>query len=134
MNERFVLVSIAERKKLFSLSDVQEITALMALSEIDGQQGSCRGVADLRGAIVPVFDPRGAHAPLSPSRFVLICSAQAGGHAVGIIVDDVLDVVTVPAAQIERCPAGSGRTRAVVRLNDELLNVLEPADVLARET
>lgn len=113
------------------LSDVREIVSLMALSEPPGRGGNCRGVANLRGEMIPVFDLGGPSARLSPSRVILV--ARAGADIVGLIVDDVQDVVHVPDEHLAIRPVGGGRSALVVRVDDEILNVMEPQDVLQNE-
>ena len=128
MVSQFVMVSVAQHRRLVRVSDIQEIVSLMALTEVPEQKGLCRGVVNLRGEIIPVFDLSGPRARLSPSRFILM--SPVNGHTIGLIVDDVHDVVAVEAAQIATRPVGGGGSILVVRLEDALLSVLDPAEVL----
>lgn len=128
--QQFVIVSTSQRLSLVRLSDIREIVSLMALSQVDEQHGSCRGMANLRGEIIPVFDLTGPDAPLSPSRFILV--SRAGEHPIGLIVDEIHDVVSVPADQIAERPSGNGHSSFVARLDGRLLSVLEPALALRR--
>jgi chemotaxis signal transduction protein len=128
MNEQFVLVSTARQRRLVRVSDIQEIVALMALAEVHERRGVCRGMANLRGEIVPIFDLSGPHAPLSPSRFILVC--RVAEHPIGLIVDEVHDVITLERASIVERPVGDGRSLAVALVGDDLLTILEPGDAL----
>jgi purine-binding chemotaxis protein CheW len=128
MEQYFLMVSASQRRRLVRVTEIQEITALMAVTTVDGQRGLCRGIVNLRGQIVPVFDLSGSSATLSPSRFILICSV--GGRPVGLIVDEVHDVVAVPVEQLALSAVGGGRSTMVARWGDELASVLEPADAV----
>jgi len=124
----FVIMSEGEKRRLFRLSELREIVPLMALAEASTQDGICRGIANLRGEMVPVFDLGGREAKLSPSRVILV--TRMGSEIVGLLVDDVFDVVNVPDEDIAWKPVGVGRKAMMVRLGDEILNVMEPEDVL----
>ena len=124
----FVLVISARRRKLVRASAIQEIVSLMALTPIDGAPGSCRGLANLRGETIPVFDPEGRDALLSPSRFILV--ARVDGAPVGLLVDDVHEVVVVPRDWLAAVPIGGGASVEAVRLGEDLVTVLDPADVV----
>ncbi len=103
---------------------------MMMLTPVDGQGGACRGMANLRGVIIPVFDLSGPTARITPSRFILIC--PLGGSMFGFIVDEVYDVMRVPTESLTAQPIGGGRTMLITRIGDEVLSVLEPVDALAR--
>lgn len=128
MSQQFVLVRIADQRKLVRITDIQEIVPVMALADIEQRRGSCRGIANLRGETIPVFDLAGSHATLSPSRLIVI--SRAAGHLVGLVVDEVDDVVTIPDGQLALHPVGETSSAWVARLGDEVFAVLEPADVL----
>lgn len=131
MTEAFLLISIGSRRRLVRLSEVQEILSLMALTPVDGASGSCRGLANLRGQTVPIFDTAGARAVLSPSRFILM--VQVEGAPIGLIVDEVHDVISIEQGRIKRQPIGPGRTTEVVTLGSEILTVLEPERAASAE-
>ncbi len=124
----FVIISEGGKRRLVRLTDIREIVSMMALAEAPGSAGLCRGVANLRGEMIPVFDLGGPLARLTPSRVILV--ARAGEEIVGLLVDDVHDVVTVPDEHVADKPVGGGRTATMVRLGDEVLTVMDPRDAL----
>lgn len=131
MSESFILVGVAQRRRLVRLSEVQEILSLMALVPVEGAAGSCRGMANLRGETLPVFDSGGPSAVLSPSRFVLV--SRVDDTPIGLIVDEVHDVLTVESDRIKLRPIGAGRVTEVVSLDGELLTVLSPRAALSAD-
>lgn len=110
------------------LSDVHEIVPMMSLEGIEGGGGNCRGLVNLRGEIIPVFDLSGPDAALAPSRFILV--SRAGQDPIGLIADDVVDLLSVPEGQVVSRVVGDARSVVVARIDDELIPVIEPADVL----
>lgn len=132
MPKQFVIVTVAERKRLVRIEDVREIVPLMELAEIEGRRGACRGMVNLRGEMIPVFDLAGPEARLSPSRVIVVARLQ-DNESVGLLVDDVHDVVTVPGERVATRPVGGGQVVTVVSIDDEILSVLEPADALRNE-
>jgi purine-binding chemotaxis protein CheW len=126
-----VNVTVDGRSWLVRLGDIREIVSLMALAEPPGRAGLCRGVANLRGEMIPVFDLGGAEAKLAPSRVILV--ARAGADIVGLIVDDVHNVVDVSDEDLAVRPVGGGRFATMVRVDDEILSVMEIEDALRDE-
>ncbi len=91
------------------------------------------GVIELRGRIVPVCDIAarvGARAVRSEQQKIVIVDLP-GGHA-GVLVDAVDEVVTVPEERLAPVPAEvrSVWLRAIARLGDELVMVLDPERLL----
>lgn len=130
MEHEFIVISAQRRRYLVRITDIQEIVSMMMLTPVDGQGGACRGMANLRGLIIPVFDLSGPTAPLSASRFILIC--RIAGSPFGFIVDEVYDILRLPGESLSAQPIGGGRTLLLTRIDDELISVLEPPDALAR--
>lgn len=124
MTEAFAVVRVRGERKLARVRDLDEIVPLIALSPIEGPSGSCRGMANLRGTIVPVFDLDGPEARLSPSRCILVCRTDEG--LVGLIVDDIDAVIDVPRQEISTRTIAPGRVVTLARLGEELVPVIEP--------
>ena len=87
------------------------------------------GVISLRGRLVPVHDlalrlgvpaARGANAKL-----VVV---DTGDEPVGVLVDDVVEVLTVSEAQLEPVPSGDGR---IARVGDRLVLLLDGEELAA---
>jgi chemotaxis signal transduction protein len=129
MSQYFVMVRIHERSRLMRLSDIREVVSLMQLTALDGRRNeSCRGVANLRGEMIPVFDLVDADAPLAPSRVIVV--TRLGTEHVGLLVDDVTDVIGIPDEHVAVRNVGSGRTSTIVRMDDVIMTVMEPSDVI----
>jgi purine-binding chemotaxis protein CheW len=118
-------------------TDVVETIRVVAISPVPAGARDLLGVINVRGKVVPVFDLcrtlELADRPISLRMYIVI--ASVGGEAIGILVDDVLDVVTVPSGEFQVSRAVSGPdsyTAGVVRAGNALLTVLDLRPFLDR--
>jgi purine-binding chemotaxis protein CheW len=114
---------------LIELSMVREIIPAMQLATPTGVARGCRGVANVRGEVVPVFDLLQRAGELETSQLIVIAHGSEHG-SVGIVVDDVLEMVELPAARVVTHPAGLGRYLRSTNLNGATLTVLSVAEVV----
>ena len=94
-----------------------------------------RGVIGLRGKIIPIFDlaarmglePTGSE----PGKIVIVSS---GAGQVGVMVDDVEEVLTVEPSQLEDVPtANRDSIEAIAKIDDRLVVLLNADGLFARE-
>jgi purine-binding chemotaxis protein CheW len=86
---------------------VQEIIGLMRVTPVPQTPHCIRGVINLRGKVIPVVDLRlkfGMDAAADTDHTCVIV-VEVEGNRVGIIVDDVCEVLDIAAAAIEPPPA-----------------------------
>jgi purine-binding chemotaxis protein CheW len=119
------------------VTDVIETIRVVAIAPVPSATRDLLGVVNVRGNVIPVFDLcrtlELSERPLSLRMYIVIASVE--GEPLGILVDDVLDVVTVPMDrfQISRAVTGPDSfTAGVVRIGDELLTVLDLAPLVDR--
>ena len=138
---QFVIFSIAGESFAVALAAVREIIRVPAIVRLPLAPAALEGLANLRGSVLPVVNtrrlfglPEGAHD--DANRVVIL----DGARPVGIVVDDVANVVTVEADRIE--PAGSVTTTlrsdlldGVIRSEDArgMIMVLDALALIARE-
>jgi len=128
-SEAFVVVRIGEAVRLIELGCVREIVPAMRLGQPSGVNGGCRGVATVRGAILPVFDIARRQGPLDTSQLIVI--ARSDEHAqLGILVDDVIDVIELASGVVVAHPTGGGRTMRATNLGGDVVSVLTTAEVV----
>lgn len=125
--EQFVVVDVASKRVLVRLAEIREIVSMVQLSGEISDMGNCRGLFNLRGEAVPVFDLRGATAPLTPSRFILV--SQSESSAIGVIVDDVIGVVSVESDRVATRSLDHGRTLDCAEIDGQLLTIVCPREV-----
>jgi purine-binding chemotaxis protein CheW len=119
------------------VTNVVEILRLAALSQVPNAAPDLLGLLNLRGRVIPVFDLGRSlglgSRPLALRMYIII--AEVGDEALGIVVDDVLDVVTVPPEdfQLSRVlVTPNSFTAGVARIGAEMLTVLDLEPLLDR--
>lgn len=93
------------------------------------------GVINLYGQVVPVIDlgSRFRRQRLAAPGEARVMIVEAGGRAVGLVVDDVLEVAKVQPGQIDPPAAGSssGMVAGIVRRGERLVILLDLDRVIA---
>lgn len=130
--QQFVTFSLNGQQYCVDIMSVREIRMLQSITALPGAPASVRGVINLRGTIVPICDPRLRFAQgrteISPSHAVVVVSVA--GRLTGLLVDEVLDIVTVPRSQVAPIPdADSGRRnpffQGLITQDDQMLIVID---------
>jgi purine-binding chemotaxis protein CheW len=90
---------------------VQEIIQMQAITRIPRTPEFVRGVINLRGKVIPVVDLRrkfGLEEIEDTERTCIIVvqiHAEQAMHIMGVIIDEVREVLDIPAESIEDAPA-----------------------------
>jgi purine-binding chemotaxis protein CheW len=114
--------------------NVVEIIPRVLLSQVPDAPPGVLGVINLRGKVVPVVDVRARIAGITElSAYQHLVIVTGSTRLIGVAVDDVHDVVTVPAAAIET-PGElvDAHGPGIARIDDELVLVLGPDDLQAK--
>lgn len=127
MSEAFAVVRVRSERKLARVDDLEEIIPLLALTPLEQPSGSCRGMANLRGVIVPVFDLAGPEARLTPSRCILVCRTEDG--LVGLIADEIDAIVDIPRENLSTRAVAPGCVVTLARMGEALVPVIEPSRI-----
>jgi purine-binding chemotaxis protein CheW len=99
----------------FTIGDQEFCVEVMAVREIRGwtpatpmplSPGYVRGVINLRGIVLPVMDmsSRLGMEATDPSQRHVIIVIQVGSQFVGLLVDAVSDILTIPVSDIQPAP------------------------------
>jgi purine-binding chemotaxis protein CheW len=97
---------------------VRELIGLLEITRIPRAPSHVRGVINLRGKVIPVVDLRRKfelEATDATSQTVIIVvqlAAEGGALTMGILVDEVLEVRAIDAADIEAPPNLQGQSSA----------------------
>jgi purine-binding chemotaxis protein CheW len=111
---------------------VQEIRGYDAVTRIANTPDFVKGVMNLRGVIVPIIDMRIKFNLGEPvyDQFTVVIIINVLGRVIGMVVDGVSDVVTLPAEQIKPPPQfGTGLdTQYIVgigTIDDQMLILMD---------
>jgi purine-binding chemotaxis protein CheW len=131
---QLVVFSLGEEEYALPITQVHEIIRFTEPRSVASSDPSVRGVISLRGKILPVYDLAARLGveigPTRPSeaKIVIIETAQ---EMAGVVVDDVEEVITIDADQLEPAPAAGGRgIDAIVKIDDRLVVLLDPEGIV----
>jgi purine-binding chemotaxis protein CheW len=120
------------------IEKVQEIKGYSAITPIPNVPAHVGGVMDLRGTIIPVTNlrPRLGMAETACTPFTVIVVVTVGRRTMGLIVDAVSEVLTVPSAEIQAAPdfgveVDARFIRGVTKAGDRVVVVLDIERILA---
>ena len=130
---QLVIFSLGSEEYALPITRVQEIIRYSEPRSVASQTPWIRGVINLRGNIVPVCDLAqrlGLGLERPESAKIVILETAAG--TAGVIVDDVDEVLTVTAEQLEDIPsADADYVDAVAKVGERLAVLLNPDGLLA---
>mgnify|MGYP005849259477 CR=1 FL=1 len=120
------------------ISQVREINRLTAPTRLPQAPSFVEGVINLRGKVIPVIDLKKrfeleAGEYTDNTRIIVV---DIAGHTVGIVVDEVTEVLRIPAENVEPPPSIiSGVTaeylKGVGKVGDRLLVLLDLRRILS---
>jgi purine-binding chemotaxis protein CheW len=132
--QQLVVFSLAGEEYALPIGAVHEIIRFTEPRSVASEADWIRGVIGLRGKIIPIFD-LGARLQLAtggrePGKIVIL---EAGTSQVGVMVDDVEEVLTVTSDQLEPLPTDGGEViEAVAKIEDRLVILLNADGLFAR--
>ena len=130
---QLVIFSLGTEEYALPITRVQEIIRYTEPRNVASQTPWIRGVINLRGNIVPVCDLAerlGLGLERPESAKIVIVETAAG--TAGVIVDDVDEVLTVTAEQLEDVPtADAAYVDAIAKVGERLAILLNPDGLLA---
>jgi purine-binding chemotaxis protein CheW len=114
---QLIAFSIGEQTYGVEITTVREIRAWNGATPLPNTRDFVRGVINLRGTIVPIFDLRArfGEGQTSPTKNHVVVVMSVGEKWVGILVDAVSDILTVSKDDIHNVPEGNS-------IDTELLN------------
>lgn len=107
---KYLTFGLGEEVYGLEILKVQEIIGLMRVTRVPGLPDAIRGVVNLRGKVIPVVDLRRkfsmAEKPDTERTCIVVVRVWRDGQSitVGLIVDDVREVLAITADQLEAVP------------------------------
>ncbi len=131
-DSQFLTFRLSTEEYAIEILRVQEIRGYSAITPIPNMPPYMRGFMNLRGTVVPIVDLRIKFgiADVEYNQFTVIIVANVSSRVVGLVVDSVSDVLSIPAKDIEPPPAlGAGIDTSfltgMAKSNDRLIALLE---------
>lgn len=103
---QFLSFTIAKEEYGVDILDVREIKGWIEPTRLPNAPAYVRGVTNLRGTMVPVFDLRARFGlgATEPTRLHVIIIVAVERRIVGMLVDAVSDILTVRQEQVQPAP------------------------------
>jgi purine-binding chemotaxis protein CheW len=99
---RMLVFSIAGRPRCAPVESVREIVPIAATTRLPGAPSYVRGLINLRGTLITVMDAAlclyGVEADEALASILLV---EHRGRIAGVIVDNVFDIQSLPASELE---------------------------------
>ncbi len=132
-SNQLVVFSLGSEEYALPIGTVHEIIRFTEPRSVASEVPWIRGVIGLRGKIIPIFD-LAARLGLEPSEPGKIVIVSSGAGQVGVMVDEVEEVLTVEDEQLEAVPtAHSESIEAIAKIDDRLVVLLNTSGLFARE-
>jgi purine-binding chemotaxis protein CheW len=133
-SQQLVVFSLGSEEYALPISTVSEIIRFTEPRTVASDAAWIRGVIGLRGKIIPIFDLASRMALESsgaePGKIVIV---ETGTGQVGVMVDDVEEVLTVTADDLEPVPtANTESIEAIAKIGDRLVILLNAEGLFAR--
>jgi purine-binding chemotaxis protein CheW len=120
---------------------VREIRAWSATTQLPNTPQFVRGVNNLRGTIVPILDLRArfGQGTTEPGTAHVVIVVAIGMRIVGILVDSVSDIVTLPKGDIKPVPSVEGSSASdclegLVTVNEQMIALVAVERVASATT
>lgn len=135
--QSYVIFRLGGEGYALEVMRVQEVLDVGTMTHVPGGPKSLRGVLNLRGHVVPVYDlripfelPIDPQPVRAPSVLMVEASEDNDAHVTGLLVDRVSDVLEFTPEEIQPAPQlGLGKAtpfvRGLIRHQDGFLLVLD---------
>ena len=105
-SNEYLTFTLGDEEYGVDILKVQEIRGYEAVTKIANAPAFIKGVANLRGTIVPIVDMRIKFNLGEPvyDQFTVVIILNIAGRVVGMVVDSVSDVIALSAEQVRPAP------------------------------
>jgi purine-binding chemotaxis protein CheW len=130
---QLVVFSLGSEEYALPIGTVHEIIRYTEPRSVTSDAMWIRGVIGLRGKIIPIFDLAArmglVDAGSEPGKIVIV---ESGSGQVGVMVDEVEEVLTVSSEQLEDVPSASRESiEAIAKIDDRLVILLNAEGLFA---
>lgn len=137
---QYVTFVIGEETYGVGVLQVQEIIGMTSITHVPNSQHFMKGVINLRGMVVPVVDMRLKFnmTEREYDAFTVIIIVEVLERMIGMIVDSVSDVVSIPVKGIQDTPHFSSKIetdfiKGIGQVEDKLVIILDVDRILTAE-
>lgn len=141
--KQYIVVKIGNERYGIDIGFIDNIVRMQKITRVPKAQTYFKGVINLRGEVVPVMSIRlrmglPADEITNNSRIIIIKLDQTG--SIGLIVDEVQEVITLSQNEIDKISHDNGSSdkvsfiNGIGKYNGQLVSLLELQLVVAEKT
>ena len=125
---QYIVVQIGNEKYGIDIKYIDNIVRMQKITRVPKVQSYFKGIINLRGEIVPVMSIRKKmglpeDVITDASRIIIIKLEDKG--SIGVIVDEVREVITLNMAEVEKQSAKDSFINGIGKNGDELISLFE---------
>ena len=126
--KQYIVVQIGNEKYGIDINFIDNIVRMQKITRVPKAQSYFKGVINLRGEIVPVMSIRKKmglpeDTITDKSRIIILKLEDKG--SIGIIVDEVREVITLNMAEVEKTAAKDSFINGIGKNGNELISLFE---------
>lgn len=126
--KQYIVVQIGNEKYGIDINFIDNIVRMQKITRVPKAQSYFKGVINLRGEIVPVMSIRKKMGLpedeiTDKSRIIILKLEEKG--SIGIIVDEVREVITLNMAEVEKQAAKDSFINGIGKNGNELISLFE---------
>ena len=136
-SRELIVFRVNQQEFGINIMSVREFRGWTKATPLPGTPNFVRGVVNLRGSVLPIVDlaARLGFPPAEPTACHVIIVAQIGPQIVGILVDEVSDILNVTSDLIQPTPdvaSEMARTfvRGVIAVDQRMISLIALDQVL----
>ncbi|KAF2957330.1 chemotaxis protein CheW [Thermotoga sp. Ku-13t] len=140
MELKVVSFALGEEKFALDIMNIDSIVEVGKIVKLPESADYVEGIMNLRGNVIPIINLKKKFSMPDTGRSssAKIIVVNMKDKKVGLLVDQVHEVLTLSDKQIEQPPTGVGGTRAnfilgIAKLGEELLIILNAEEILSKE-
>ena len=137
---QYIVFSINQQSFGIEIFKIKEVLSYRKITPLPQMEGFIKGIINLRGAIIPVFDlSEKFNLPIEEyTQFHVIIVVEISGRVMGIIVDEISDVLEILPEEFQttgNLPPNIRREylKGVGKKDDEMIILLDMNHLLSPE-
>ena len=101
--QQYVIFSINEQTFGIEILKIKEVVSYRKITPLPNMRGFIKGIINLRGVVLPVFDLREKFnlSETTYTHFHTIIVMEISGRAMGVIVDEISDVLEILPEEVQ---------------------------------
>ena len=140
MANQFVVFALSDQKYGIEIFKIKEVFSFRKVTPLPNVKGFVKGIINLRGVILPVFDLREKFSlpAVEYTPFHVIIVLEIAGRLMGIIADEISDVLELAEEHFQttgNLPPGISKDylKGVGRKDEEMVILLDVEQLLSPE-